>query len=111
MIQHPSVRRRCRAAAEAPPCNPLHHNLRLVTVYRSVGELEPPRRIGRKLDQILHPVAGGRLADRLQFRQLILTRRDEQLPASSVTCRSLILLWKTAALNVMPRREYFTPAS
>ena len=48
MIQHPSIRRRCRAAAEAPPCNPLHHNLRLVTVYRSLGELEPPRRALRK---------------------------------------------------------------
>ena len=39
------------------------------------------------------------------------TRRDEQLPASTVTWRSLILLWKTAELKVMPRFEYLTPAS
>ena len=39
------------------------------------------------------------------------TRRDEQLPASTVTCKSLISLWKAAALKVRPAFEYLTPAS
>ena len=39
------------------------------------------------------------------------TTRDEQLPASAVTCRFLIWLWKAAALKVMPCFEYLTPAS
>ena len=39
------------------------------------------------------------------------TMRDEQLPASTVTCRFLMSVWKTAALKVMPRFEYLTPAS
>lgn len=44
----PPVRQRCRGGSPAAPCNPLHHNLRLMTGYRPTGELRPPRRALRK---------------------------------------------------------------
>ena len=48
MVKSPRVRQRRCAAAEPQRCNPLHHNLRLVTEYRPIDQLKPPHRALRK---------------------------------------------------------------
>lgn len=48
MIKPPRIRQRPCATAEATRPSSLHHNLRLVTVYKPIGEIKPPRRALRK---------------------------------------------------------------